>query len=370
MKLEQYNKHIFTILSFFAFALLIVTLKFTSVVTLPLTVAILISCATFPAVKKLNTKLKLPWILATLIVAVLIVVLIIILLTIIGTSVSTIVNQLPKYEEKFTTIYQFFCEKLNINYNTDQSFFQNLWGSLRVRDFLQKAAFSVSGNVISLIRNLSIILLFSVFLLIEMKNGREKVNAMFKNHYQNRVVKILNKTISETVRYISIKFLISLATGVLVYLIVLPIGVDFAVLWGFFSFIMNFIPTFGSIFSVGITTLFTLIQFYPNFWQTIYVLILTTIVNLTLGNIVEPKIEGKNLGISPFVILVGLTFFNWIWGFVGMILAVPMIVIIKIICENVSFLHPIAILLGNRPQEVEKEFVKDEENDLEQQDSI
>ena len=366
MKNEQYNKHIFTILVFFAVAVLVVALKFTAAVTLPLTVALLVSCATYPLVKKINQKLKLPWIMSTLIVAILILVLIIILMSIIGTSISTILSQYSKYESKLMNIYSIFADKLNFNIDSDKSLFENLWSSFRIRDFLQKAAFNVSGNVISLIRNLSIIILFSVFLLLEMKNGREKVNAMFKNSYQSKVVKILNKTISKTVRYISIKSLISLATGILLFFVVLPIGLDFAVLWGFFAFIMNFIPTFGSIFSVGITTLFSLIQFYPSAWQTIYVLVLTTSINMILGNIVEPRIEGENLGISPFIILVGLTFFSWMWGFVGMILAVPMIVIVKILCENISFLHPIAIMLGNKPGEVEKELSKEEETESEE----
>lgn len=73
-----------------------------------------------------------------------------------------------------------------------------------------------------------------------------------------------------------------------------------------------------------------------------------TIINLTLGNILEPKIEGDNLDLSPFVILVSLTFWGWMWGFIGMILAVPMMVILKILCENISYLNGFAILLGNK----------------------
>ena len=76
-------------------------------------------------------------------------------------------------------------------------------------------------------------------------------------------------------------------------------------------------------------------------------LIFMIVVNFGLGNILEPRIEGKNLGLSPFVILVCLSLWGYIWGFVGMILAVPMTVIIKIICENTDYLKSIGILLGN-----------------------
>ena len=101
-------------------------------------------------------------------------------------------------------------------------------------------------------------------------------------------------------------------------------------------------------------TIFSVLQFYPAPARTVFVLVFTTLVNFILGNIVEPKVEGKNLGLSPFVILVSLTFWGWMWGLVGMIIAVPLMVIIKITCENVSFLHPVAVFLGNRPTFSEK----------------
>ena len=88
-----------------------------------------------------------------------------------------------------------------------------------------------------------------------------------------------------------------------------------------------------------------------------------TTINMVLGNIIEPRIEGQNLGLSPFVILVSLTFWGWMWGFIGMILAVPVMVILKIICENVSYLHGIAILIGNKPNETLKELSEEQQEE-------
>ena len=85
-----------------------------------------------------------------------------------------------------------------------------------------------------------------------------------------------------------------------------------------------------------------------------------TTINMVLGNIIEPRIEGQNLGLSPFVILVSLTFWGWMWGFIGMILAVPLTVILKIIFENTTVLKPIAILLGNSGKKNSK--VKDDQD--------
>ena len=71
------------------------------------------------------------------------------------------------------------------------------------------------------------------------------------------------------------------------------------------------------------------------------------VINFTIGNILEPRIEGKHLGLSPFIILVSLSVWGYIWGFAGMIFAVPIMVIIKICCENIDYLNPIAVMLGN-----------------------
>ena len=149
----------------------------------------------------------------------------------------------------------------------------------------------------------------------------------------------------------SIKFYISLSTGLLVFLATWIIGMDFPVVWAFVAFVMNFIPVFGSIISVGITTIFALLQFSPDFAKPIFILIFLTTINMVLGNIIEPRIEGKNLGLSPFVILVSLSLWGYIWGFTGMLLAVPLTVIIKIICENVDYLKGIAIIFGNDPRQ-------------------
>lgn len=356
MNKNEHINGIYYILLMFAIVALGVFLKLSVSFTLPVTVAILISCVFYPVVRRLNQKIKIPWVLGTIITAFIFLIIISLLLTIIGTSLTTIVGQYSRYESKFLSIYKVFAETFNLQFNSELSFFENLWAQLKVREFIQAAAISFSGNLISVTKSLFIVLLLSIFLLIEMKTGHEKVDTMFKGKVQGRVITIVKKTIAEVVRYLSIKFFISLATGLLVYFATKVVGLDFAIMWAFIAFIMNFIPTFGSILSVGLTTLFALIQFYPSPFPILFVLISMTLINFILGNIVEPRIEGKNLDISPFVILVSLSFWGWMWGFVGMIIAVPLMVMIKIICENVSYLHPIAILIGNKPLDTQKEL--------------
>ena len=353
MKNTEYSKQILYVLIFIATILLGAVLKTISTVILPVVIAMLLSFVFSPVVKKLNNKLKLPWVLGTIIIVLLIIVVIGLISTIIGTSLSTIVAQYPKYETKFMSIYRIFAENLHLTFNEDKSFFENIWGQLKVRELLQTIAIAFSGNLISLTKNLGMILLLVAFLLIEMQNSKEKVIAAFEKTGKSKgqITGITKKIISDIVHFLSIKFFISLATGLLVALAAIIIKLDFAIMWGFIAFIMNFIPTFGSIFSVLLTTVFALLQFYPSPTPIIFIFVSMTLINMILGNLIEPRIEGKDLGLSPFVILVSLTLWGWIWGFLGMILAVPLTVILKIICENVSFLQGIGIILGNKAPE-------------------
>lgn len=367
MQNKEYTKGIYYILLIFAIVALGVFLKLSVAFTLPVTVAVLLSCIFYPIVKRLYQKFHMPWILGTIITAFIFVVIISLLLTIIGTSLTTIVGQYSRYESKFLSIYKVFADTFNLQFNAELSFFENMWSQLKVREFVQSTAVIFSGNVISLTKSIFIILLLSIFLIIEMKHGHEKVDAMFQGKVQGRIITIIKKTIAEVVHYLSIKFFISLATGFCVFLVTKLMRLDFAIMWAFVAFIMNFIPTFGSIISVGLTTIFALIQFYPSPFPIIFILVSLTLINVILGNIVEPRIEGKNLGLSPFVILVSLSFWGWMWGFVGMIIAVPLMVMIKIICENVSYLHSIAIFIGNKPLETKQELSEVEpESDTEE----
>lgn len=361
MNESKYETAIYYILLFFAVILCGAILKISASFSLPVLLSVLLACAFYPVVKRMNQKLKLPWVAGTLLMIFVFVLIIMLLSTIIGKSISSVLSQFTKYESKLYSIYSLIADLLNIKYDADLTLFENVWGLNLVREFVQGTALYFSGNVVSFTKDFGLVLLFCTFFLIEMRHGQAKIRMMFDSKIQGRVIIIATKIVSEIVNYLSIKFLVSLATGILVFLVVYLAGVEFPVMWAFFSFIMNFIPTFGSIFSVGITSVFALIQFYPSGYGVLFVFLAMLIINLVIGNIIEPRIEGENLGLSPFVILVSLSFWGWMWGFVGMVVAVPVMVGVKIVCENISFLHPVAILLGNGPSEKTEKTVKETE---------
>jgi predicted PurR-regulated permease PerM len=185
------------------------------------------------------------------------------------------------------------------------------------------------------------------FLLIEAVHFKEKIDRAFENKRSGQIKKIADDVIYQVTRYLSIKFLISLATGTVVAIGLGIVRLDFALVWGIIQFILNFIPNIGSIAAGVGATLFALIQFWPDPGPIIAVALIMLGANMIIGSIMEPKIMGDNLGLSPIVVLISLAIWGWLWGFVGMILAVPMTVIIKILCENIPFLEPVSILMGS-----------------------
>lgn len=361
----SFIKAIFFFVFFICVCVGLTLLKVAGPVIKPVVVSVLLSFVFLPVIKKLNA-IHIPWWICIVIVYVLFLAVCFGVTNILISGITTIINSLPRYEEKLRHIYNLLVRDLNIPFDNDTSISFNIIDMFNVKDLLGKYALSVTNVVYSFSKSFMLVILFSVFLLAEMHFTREKIKTAFSGSSNERVNNALHNIINDVTRYISIKFVISLATGVLVWLASVFVQMDFSLVWGFLTFIMNFIPTFGSIISCALTILFSIISFYPLPFPIIFISAVSIGTNFILGNIIEPRIDGKNLNLSPFVILVSLTIWGWIWGFLGMLIAVPVMVIIKIICENISYLKPIAILLGNKPAVSPRENTKIESESIKQ----
>jgi predicted PurR-regulated permease PerM len=189
--------------------------------------------------------------------------------------------------------------------------------------------------------------IFMAFLLVEAAYFREKLDRAFKGTRVVQIKTIISDIMVQVAHDLSIKFCIAVVNGVLIGICMKIIGLEFAVIWGVLQFFANFIPNIGSIAAGLAATAFSVIQFWPNPSLMVAVGLVMLAVNIVFGFILEPKIMGDRLGLSPLVVLVSLLVWGYIWGFVGLILAVPMMAIIKIICKNIPVLEPISILLGS-----------------------
>lgn len=321
-------------------------LKLTTPVVLPFVIAVLLTFVLEPLVAIL-TKVKVPRTIASVIIVLLIGIAVYVAGFILFKSVGTIATLYPKYETRFTEIYRKIAETFNFAYDEHLSLFENLWSHLNVRTKVQSLAFSFSESFLFLLKDSVMVTLFIVFLLLEIGHFRDRAEIAFARTFPGGISSIMESVVVQITRYLSIKFFLSLATGVLVGLSLWLIGMDFPVVWGIVSFILNFIPTIGSIVAGGGITVFSLVQFYPDPTPIMFSIGSVLLVNMIIGNVLEPKIQGDNLGLSPFIILASLLGWGWLWGFVGLVLAVPMTVIVKIFCENIPGLESVSIMIGS-----------------------
>ena len=345
---KNYQRRIFILLSILSLVLFVAILKATKGISIQILISILLALIALPAISKMRAKLRLPWGAGIVVTLIAFMLLIGVIARLLQASASSIISAYPRYENRLLSLYKHAATQLNLSYDEGKNLIENLLAQLKIRQYLQSAALSVSNTALAFTKNLFVIFLMYTFLLVEAGSFEKKISLAFEGKIRHRVRSVITKVIVETTRYLSIKFFISLATGLLVYAGLKIIGVDFAEVWAFLAFLLNFIPTFGSVISSLLTGFFALLQFFPSAPPVIATALLVFSVNMILGNIVEPRIAGGNLDISPFLILVFLSVWGWIWGFIGMIFAVPFLVFIKIICENVPSLKPIAILLGNK----------------------
>jgi len=322
-------------------------LKITSSVVLPFTVSVLLALVTNPLVKFL-VKIHIPRALSIFVILFLLLGALFSVGMVIYSSGRTILTVYPKYEARLTEIYIWIARIFELPYDEHLSILDNLWGQIGIRSRVRVMTLSFTNAFFSFLKDAVMVAIFMVFLLFEASFFKQKLDKAFEGTGANKIKKISTDIMTQVSRYLSIKFFISVANGIIMAAGLMIIGVEFAVVWGIIQFIANFIPNIGSIVVGLAATAFSLVQFWPNPAPVVATALVILGMNMVLSYFVDPKIMGDNLGLSPLVILISLLIWGWIWGFVGLILAVPMMVIIKIVCENIPMLEPISILLGSR----------------------
>jgi predicted PurR-regulated permease PerM len=321
-------------------------LKIASSVILPFTIAILLAFVMYPLVKGLD-KIHFPRFLSIFVVVIIIVTGLYIFGMVLFTSGRVVVAQYPKYENRLTEIYIWAAHSFGLSYDEGLSFLENVWGQLGIRTWVYRFTFSFSSIFIKFLQNAVLVVIFVGFILFEASYFKEKLEVAFENR-SDRINRMGHDLMAQVSRYLTAKFFISLANGVIFAVSFHVVGLEFAILWGVIQFLLNFIPTIGSIVAGAGICLSALIQFWPNPTPVIVVIAIVLGVNLIIGYIFDPKIIGDHVGISPLMIMVSLLIWGWIWGFAGMLLAVPMTVIIKIVCENIPIMEPVSVLIGSR----------------------
>jgi AI-2 transport protein TqsA len=258
---------------------------------------------------------------------------------------QTFVAEYPKYAEQLQMIYTDLIYNLTTRFEIEDS--SSLMLNINWPQEIGRRLVIVSGTVMSFVGNLVMVLIFLVFMLMGKPYFKYKVAAAFAPERASVFTAVTDSISKQIGQYLTVKVAISGTTGVLVWLGLMLMKVEFALTWGALAFFLNFVPSIGSILASIPPILLAVVQFYPSVWMPVGVGLLLLTIQMVMGNVIEPKLIGDSLNLSPVVILISLVFFGWMWGIVGALMSVPIAAAIKIVCENIEALNPISTLMGS-----------------------
>lgn len=344
------NKFLNFVAAIFLIGFSIYILKELQSIIMPFFIAMIIAFVFLPLYTYLVKK-KIPSGIAIVAVILIILVLSNLVSVLIYTSINTFSEQFPKYELKFLKIYEDVAADLNLSEEQVASFNK----SIDLKSLLMEGKFTstitgVFTGITGLLGNYILIIFYVIFLLTESKSIRERVGLAFPNRDQTELSSKFLNIFSGVKDYIAGKTLLSLIQAVVIGLILWIFGVDFYFIWAFMFFISDFIPNVGSLVVSVLVMIVMLLQFDNIITPIIILGILIFIQNLK-GNILEPKIFGARLNLSPLLLFMSLVFWGYIWGIMGMILSVPIMSMIKIVLMNFPQTKPIAILMSYNQKE-------------------
>ncbi|GAB4184683.1 MAG: AI-2E family transporter [Wenzhouxiangellaceae bacterium] len=282
---------------------------------------------------------RLPRWLATLVSLALLAIAMTLVVRILASQVDVIAEQWPQYAERLEQILAQIVAYLGDDVAAQ---FENLLADLNLAD----AVSGVLGSAGSLLLSLGLIVLYITFLMVERAHLAKKMVALFPDDTRRReMLRIVLLVAASLRRYLWVKTLTSLLTGVASYIVLRLFAVDFAETWALIIFLLNYIPNIGSFLGVVFPTLLALVQF-ETLLPVLFMTLFLGSIQILVGNVIEPMLMGRTLNLSTFVIIVSLTVWGAVWGIVGLFLSVPMTVMIMIICAHVPNWRPLAILLS------------------------
>ena len=257
-------------------------------------------------------------------------------------NVANVQQSIPKYRDNFNALSTKVGEMLPT---------QALENLPELSDLLQGIEFApllttFTDNVVAMISNVTLVLIYVAFMLAEQGTFRKKISTIFPDQAnRGSVMSILVHAQEDIQTYLWIKSLTSTLTGLISYFVLRMVDVDFAAFWAFSIFMLNFIPTVGSIIATLFPAMLALIQF-DTLIPFFVVLIGVGSIQLIVGNVLEPKLMGNTLNVSPFVVMMSLTLWGSIWGIAGMFLSVPITVMMLIVFAHFDRTRYIAVLLS------------------------
>jgi len=332
-----------------AFVVVVAGLRAAQEIVVPFILAAFLALVSLPAMHWLQRK-GLPSWAALIVITALVLIVGGLIVGIVGASVNKLSQQLPAYRERLASLQISLAAWLQ-RYDID------LGLGLGEEVFSAERGLNLFGMLLQslghLANNFLVVILLVVFMQLEAADLPAKLRAIYPE--RSDVFDRVDRIRTSVWQYARLKTRISLITAVFVTLWLWCLGVDFALLWGLLAFLLNFIPNIGSIIAAVPAVLVAVLQpshggDLPTMAQSLALGGWTTlgyvIVNILVGNFVEPRMLGSGVGLSALVVILSLVFWGWVLGPVGMVLSVPLTMIVKIVLENSVRWRWVAIFLG------------------------
>ncbi len=323
-----------------AVGLIVFGMKEASDLLVPFLLAVFIALITMRPVLFLQRK-GVPAVLSALLIVALVMLILVFVGTVVGRSIAEFTAAIPSYQARLdklvSDVLTFTAEHLNGDESIQE--LGDLINPGRVMSLVTVFLNAIRGLLTSVL----LIFFTVVFMLLEASQLKTKIEAAFGT--DSGQLERPRDFLSNLERYLAIKTLVSIVTGALAFLLTWSVGLDFPLLWGMLAFLLNYVPTIGSIIAAIPAILLALIQL--GFGEATVVAIGFISINVAFGNVIEPRLMGYGVGISPLVVFVGLIFWLWVFGPVGMLLAVPLTMTVKLMLESNEDTRWIAILLGS-----------------------
>ena len=338
MPKSQLSQSLKTALMLASIVIILAGIKTATPVIVPFILSVFIAIICNPALKLL-TQRKIPKGLAIAMIISFVLLAGMWLANLVGKAVNDFSSQLPVYQQQLTQQFGGLSALLS-SYNFPVEISQ------LTQYFDPGAAMNVVTVVLGgfggVMANLFLILLTVIFMLAEASSLPKKLHVALDDP-DMRMAQI-DQFLSSVNQYLAIKTMVSIATGIIIGLALWAMGLDYWVLWGVLAFLLNYIPNIGSIIAAVPAVLLAIVQLGLGWAGGVVALYL--LVNVVMGNAVEPRFLGKGLGLSTLVVFLSLIFWGWLLGTVGMLLSVPLTMILKIGLESNQSTRWLALLLG------------------------
>lgn len=258
----------------------------------------------------------------------------------VATNVGAVADSAPTYEQNLRSLMTKFSGLFGLE---QVPTIDSLVARMNIGNLISQLA----GALSQFIADAGLVLAYVLFLLFEQIVFDQKLKRFVNNPEREEGVRTVLARISKEIEtYLWIKTITSAATAIISYGVLIWVGVDYAAFWALLIFLLAYIPTIGSLLGILFPALLTLLQFGD--WQPfLTVLIPLTATQLLIGNVIEPRMMGNSLNLSPLVVMVSLVLWSMLWGIPGAFLCVPITVIFLIVCMYVPSLRRVAVMLSS-----------------------